>query len=138
MMQRKTIETVALIRDAGPRVAIVHSVFGTGGYDDAGFDPLDCLATAHNLADCAVIPPAAQPTVDAVYTSVALTVPDVHTVDLRPAYCPAGPICSPVVNGVVTWHDALHLSTDLVLSRIDEIWTALQKSGCLDELNIDR
>lgn len=138
MMQRKTTETVALIRDAGPRVAIVHSVFGTGGYDDAGFDPLDCLATAHDLADCAVIPPAVQPTVDAVYTSVALTVPDVHTVDLRPAYCPAGPICSPVVNGVVTWHDALHLSTDLVLSRIDEIWTALQKSGCLDELDFDR
>ena len=79
-----------------------------------------------------------QPTVDAVYTSAALTVPDVYTVDLRPSYCPAGPICSPVVDGVVTWHDALHLSTDLVLSRIDEIWTALQKSGSLDGLNFDR
>ena len=136
MMLRKAAESVDAIRGTGARVAIVHSIVGTGGYDLGGFDPLDCLARAAALADCAVVPPPSPPPVDAAFTWLATTVPDTYAVDLRPVYCPAGPICSPVVDGTVTWHDPSHLSTDFVVAHADDIWSVLVASDALTGLDL--
>ena len=136
MMQRKARETVTAISGTGARVAMVHSIFGTGGYDIGGFRPLDCLAQATKLSDCAVVPPPSAPPVDAAYTRLASTMPEVFTADLRPAYCPRL-VCSPVTDGIVTWHDPNHLSDDFVLHIRDDVWAALRKSGALDGLDLD-
>ncbi len=136
MMQRKAQETVRTIRGTGTRVAIVHSIFGTGGYDIGGFPPLDCLAQATTLADCAVIPPRSAPSIDVGYTALARSTPEVVAADLRPAYCPR-PICSPVTDGIVTWHDPNHLSDDFVVHIRDDIWAALEESGALEGLGLD-
>ena len=136
MMRRKARETVTTIGKTGTRVAMVHSMFGTGGYDIGGFRPLDCLAQARTLADCAVIPPQSAPPIDAVYTTLATAMPDVYAADLRPAYCPE-PICSPVTDGIVTWHDPNHLSDAYVSHIREDIWDALQSSGALSGLGLD-
>ena len=133
MMERKAQETVDEVTAAGARVAIVSSIFGTGGYRVGGFDPLDCLARADRLADCAIVPPTSPPPVDAAFTSMAVDDPDVYVADLRPAYC-AAPICSPVVDGVVTWHDPNHFSDAYALAIRDGIWDALRGSGALQGL----
>ena len=139
MMRRKAQETVATISKTGTRVAMVLSISSTGGYDIGGFRPLDCLAQARTLADCAVIPPPSAPPIDAVYTTLATAMPDVYAADLRPAYCPQ-PICSPVTDGIVTWHDPKnHLLRRLCLThpRGEDIWDALQSSGALSGLGLD-
>ena len=133
MWARTSQDTVTAIRDAGPRVEIMHTVFGTGGYEVGGFDPLDCLARADRLADCAVVPPQVGPPVDAVYTWMATTMPGVFTVDYRDAYCPGEVLCAPVVDGHVVWHDLNHLSTDYVVSIRDQIWSAIEASGAVDD-----
>ena len=131
---RKSQETVERIRDTGARVLIVHSIFGTGGYDIGGPGPLDCLAAAKVQADCAVIPPLTLPTVDGFYTYFSVTLPSVYVVDLRPAYCPAQVACAPIVDGAVTWKDPSHLSRELVDARRGQIWASMLESGAFDGL----
>ncbi len=133
MMLRKAQETSEELTGRGARVLIVHSVFGTGGYDLGGPSPLDCLATARRLLECAVTPPAKPPLVDSLYDYVATAVPDVFTADLRTAYCPE-PVCAPMLDDVVVWRDPSHLSTDLVVARRAEIWRAIVDSGAWEGL----
>jgi peptidoglycan/LPS O-acetylase OafA/YrhL len=136
MLLRKSEESVEKIRDTGARVLLMHSVFGTGGYDIGGPDPLDCLSVATKQADCAVVPPTVRPPVDSFYDYLTTTIPGVHSAEIRDAYCPGRVLCAPVVDGEVTWHDADHLSQGLVLAIRQQIWAQLKESGAFDGLGV--
>ncbi|MDF1606063.1 acyltransferase family protein [Nocardioides sp. YIM 152315] len=137
MLLRKSQESVEKIRDTGARVLLMHSVFGTGGYDVGGPDPLDCLSVAKQQADCAVVPPTARPSIDSFYDFFTTTMPDVHSAEIRDAYCPGRVLCAPIVDGEVTWHDADHLSKGLVMSIRGQIWAQMKDSGAFDGLELD-
>ncbi|MFC7496586.1 MULTISPECIES: acyltransferase family protein [unclassified Nocardioides] len=134
MLLRKSEESIQKIRDAGARVLLMHSIFGTGGYDTGGPEPLDCLSVAKIQADCAVVPPATRPPIDSFYDFFTTTMPDVHSAEIRDAYCPGQVLCAPIVDGEVTWHDEDHLSTGMVLSIRRQIWEQMQESGAFDGL----
>lgn len=136
MLLRKSQESVEKLRDTGARVLLMHSVFGTGGYDIGGPDPLDCLGVAKTQADCAVVPPTTRPPVDSFYEYFTTIYPDVFSAELRDAYCPGRVLCAPIVDGEVTWHDADHLSRGLVLSIRRQIWAQMQDSGAFDGLDL--
>lgn len=134
MMLRKTRQSVEQITAIGARANIVLTTFGTKGFSLGGFDPLDCLARADTLGDCAVVPPRMPPDVDAGYTVLATTMKDVSTTDLGPAYCPGEVLCSPIVDDEVVWHDLNHLSTDFVIAAREAIWTQFEASGAFESL----
>lgn len=136
MLLRKSQESVEALRDSGARVLLVHSVFGTGGYDIGGPDPLDCLGVAKKQADCAVVPPSTRPPVDSFYDYFTTTYPGVFSAELRDAYCPGRVLCAPIVDGEVTWHDPDHLSRGLVLSVRKQIWAELTDSGAFEGLGV--
>jgi S1 RNA binding domain protein len=73
----------------------------TEGFGVDGWDPLDCLARATTLADCAVTAPLDRHSVDAAYVTLAATDEQVHTVDFNPMICPDNPVCAPVIDGTV-------------------------------------
>jgi len=133
MLLRKAQETTDLITETGADLGLVHSLFGTGGYDIGGFDPLECLGSADSLGDCVIVPPPSPPPVDSYFDAIAAETPGVDTVDLRPAYCPAEVVCAPIVGGEVTWKDPNHLSEGFVTSIEDELWTRVEVSGLLGE-----
>jgi hypothetical protein len=54
---RTASATVDLVHQAGAKIIIVKALLGTNGYDKEGPDPLDCLARASQLGDCALVPP---------------------------------------------------------------------------------
>ena len=131
-MQRDAVaRTVAKVQDADARAVLVKSIFGTGGWDTGGFDPLDCLARADRLQECVVTPPLDRPVADSMYEAVAIGDPDVATVDLNPVFCPDSPACRPVLDGAVVWRDPRHVSGAVAVQQREEIWRALRATGFL-------
>ncbi len=128
---RTTEETAETITASGPRLVIAKSLFGTGGFGLDGFDPIECLATADVLADCAVSPPLGRPIVDSVYDVLATRHDDVGTVDFNPAICPSPPLCSPVDGDTVVWIDPDHVTTTYLVERRRALWRRLLGTGAL-------
>ncbi|MEO5652794.1 MAG: acyltransferase family protein [Marmoricola sp.] len=128
---RTTNETASVIADAGANLIILNSVIGTGGFVLGGFDPIECLASATILADCAVTPPITRPAVDAAYGVLDTTHDDVATVDLNPVFCPGGGPCAPVVDDTVVWKDPQHVTTTYLVQRADKIWDLISGTGLL-------
>ena len=126
---RTTRETVETIRAAGPEVVIASSMLGTGGFGLDGFDPIECLAKARRLADCAVHPPLKRPTVDHAYGVLATEGAGVHAVDFSPVICPGHPVCAPVIGRTVVWKDSDHVTTKVLLERAPQIWRRLEATG---------
>lgn len=107
---RTAEETTALVRASGAGLVLVKSLLGTRGFGIEGPDPLDCLARAETLGDCAVIPPLGRPALDGFYDVIAATTDGVTTVDLNPVLCPRSPLCEPVIDGTVVWREADHVT----------------------------
>jgi len=107
---RTARDTAAAITGAGVPLVLVKSLLGTGGYDVEGPDPLDCLARARVLGDCAVAPPLHRPAVDGFYDTLAAEEPAVSTVHLNPAICLTPPLCQPVRGRTVVWKDPDHVT----------------------------
>ena len=128
---RTTRATAAMILDAAPRLVIVDSIFGTDGYGLEGFDPIECLAAAQTLGECAVEPPRERPAVDDVYGVLDTEQPDIATVDLTDVVCPDRPLCRPVEDGIVVWADRDHVTSSWYLARRADIWSRLQATGFL-------
>lgn len=128
---RTTRETAAAITAAGARLVITHSIFGTDGYGLGGFDPIECLASATTLGDCAVIPPLQRPSVDAVYSVLATEESDIATLDLTDVVCPDRPLCQPVKGRIVIWKDRDHVTSGWFVERRGAVWRRLLATGLL-------
>jgi hypothetical protein len=128
-----TERTADLVGDTGAPMVIIRSVMGTGGFDSEGADPLDCLARARTLGDCAVVPPMERPTVDSFYDAVATTRDDVATIDVNPIVCPGAPVCLPVLDDVVVWRNVDHVTGEIAIARSKEIWAAIEDTGLVPE-----
>ncbi len=95
------------------------------------FDPVDCLASAQRVGQCAVTTQPTPSATDGFATTLAVQDPKVHTIDLNPIFCPTAPVCSPILDGDSVWKDDHHYSVDITKKRSDQVWKALQSTGLL-------
>jgi peptidoglycan/LPS O-acetylase OafA/YrhL len=132
MHLRSATETARMIRDAGARLVMVQALLGTNGYERNGRDPLDCLARASRLGECAVVPPLEKPFTDGILDSIAAAAPDeAAAVDLNPVLCPDSPLCRPVIGDTVVWKDPDHVTGTFLDEHRDAIWGRLTATGLL-------
>ncbi len=118
--------TAGAVRATGAKLVMVKALFGTNGYQRNGPDPLDCLARAGRLGDCAVVPPLERPFTDGILDAIAAASPaDAATVDLGPVLCPDAPLCRPVVGRTVVWKDPDHVTGEFLDERRQAIWDRL-------------
>ena len=123
---RVAAETAADIEAAGARLVMVKALLGTNGYRRNGPDPLDCLARASRLGDCAVIAPLEKPFTDGILDALAAATPDRSAVvDLNPVLCPDTPICRPVIDGTVVWKDPDHVTGTFLDEQREALWERL-------------
>ncbi|MGY2702336.1 MULTISPECIES: acyltransferase family protein [unclassified Nocardioides] len=125
-------DTVAAIEAAGANLVIVKSVMGTQGFDRGGWDPLECLARAASLAECAVFAPLERPAVDGLYEAYAAMDDRIATLDLNPVICPAPPLCAPVIGTTVVWKDPDHVTATILDKRRAKIWQRIHGTDLLD------
>jgi peptidoglycan/LPS O-acetylase OafA/YrhL len=130
-LHERTAEATADdIEKAGARLVMVKALIGTNGYRRNGTDPLDCLARASRLGDCAVVTPLEKPFTDGILDTVAATRPgQAAVVDLNPVLCPDAPICQPVVDGTVVWKDPDHVTGTYLDEQRAAIWERLTATG---------
>jgi peptidoglycan/LPS O-acetylase OafA/YrhL len=129
---RTASATVDLVHQAGAKIIIVKALLGTNGYDKEGPDPLDCLARASQLGDCALVPPLEKPFTDGIFDTLAAQSPDgTATVDLDPVFCPDFPICRPVIDDTVVWKDPDHVTGTFLDDQREKIWARLTATGFL-------
>jgi len=126
---RTAMATSATIHEAGARLVMVKALLGTNGYERNGPDPLDCLARADRLGECAVVPPLEKPFTDGVLDAVAATHDETATVDLNRVLCPDAPLCRPVIGDTVVWKDPDHVTGTFMVERRDELWQRLESTG---------
>ncbi len=129
---RTSSATVDLVHAAGATMIMVKALMGTNGYDKEGPDPLDCLARASRLGDCALVPPQAKPFTDGILETIAAQSPaDTATIDLDPVLCPDYPVCRPVIDDTVVWKDPDHVTGTFLDEQRDEIWSRITATGML-------
>ena len=129
---RVAAETADDVEQAGARLVMVKALLGTNGYRRNGTDPLDCLARASRLGDCAVIAPLEKPFTDGILDSLAARAPDhAASVDLNPVLCPDAPICRPVVGRTVVWKDPDHVTGTFLDEERNAVWERLTATGFL-------
>ena len=129
---RVAAETADDIEKAGARLVMVKALLGTNGYQRNGADPLDCLARASRLGDCAVIAPLEKPFTDGILDALAAATPDrAAAVDLNPVLCPDAPICRPVIDGTVVWKDPDHVTGTFLDEQREDLWARLTETGFL-------
>ena len=127
---RTAQETADLIHEAGARLVVVKALLGTNGYRRNGPDPLDCLARADRLGDCAVVTPLEKPFTDGILDALAASSPDdTATVDLNPVLCPDAPICRPVIGTTVVWKDPDHVTGTFLDEQREALWAKLTETG---------
>jgi peptidoglycan/LPS O-acetylase OafA/YrhL len=129
----RTAEATADAVDAaGARLVMVKALLGTNGYRRNGSDPLDCLARAPRLGDCAVVAPLEKPFTDGILETIAAAEPDhAAAIDLNPVLCPDAPICRPVIDGTVVWKDPDHVTGTFLDEQRAAIWERLTGTGLL-------
>jgi len=127
---RTAQETADLIHEAGARLVVVKALLGTNGYRRNGPDPLDCLARADRLGDCAVVTPLEKPFTDGILDALAASSPDdTAEVDLNPVLCPDAPICRPVIGTTVVWKDPDHVTGTFLDEQREALWAKLTETG---------
>ena len=95
------------------------------------FNPLHCMSAYEFADECTFeTTPGPNPT-EVVYRYEAETRDDVFALDLDLVSCPGKPMCVPVLDGVVVYHDGLHLSEPFLIAHRDAVWAALLASGAL-------
>jgi hypothetical protein len=116
--------TVREIRDGGADVLMIQSVMDA--YPDR---PLECLAKATRLSDCAVRYPTELPPSDGYMQALAASLPGVHTASLNPVVCPTPPICVPYRDGQIVFRDRHHIMTGFAVANRKKIWALFEKAG---------
>ncbi|MBD8869355.1 acyltransferase family protein [Nocardioides donggukensis] len=133
MLEQTTKRTVDKVSELGARTVLVRTVMGTDGYGVGGPDPLDCLARAEKLVDCAVVPPAEAPIVDSFYDALAVGRNDVSTLDVNAAVCPGAPLCAPILDGRVVWRVGDHITGTIARHVREDLLEQLVASGAVPE-----
>ncbi|MDF1602641.1 acyltransferase family protein [Nocardioides sp. YIM 152315] len=126
-------DTLTAVHGAGARALIIDSMLGVPWDQDP---PLDCLASATDLAQCRVPVPIESPPTDGFYQAAAATDPGVFTVNVNPIMCPAAPVCDPMTGEVPVWKDRKHYAPKALDLHRDEIWQAMLDSGALDGFDL--
>jgi hypothetical protein len=116
-------------RSVNPQLVILDSMLET----HVGRVPLDCLATAGVLGDCAVPVPDEETLTNQIAHSVAADTPGVATLDANGIVCPDAPVCAPMIAGINVWRNNNHFSTQIFLHFRDELWQAIRRCDVLDE-----
>ena len=122
--------TLDQLRQGPWKVVALESVLTPGR-----FRVVDCLAAAKTIGRCAVPLPRSTPDSDAVYRVEAAQHEDVWTANINAAICPRGPLCLPVRDDVVVWHDREHLTVAFTQRFRNEIWAELKKSVALRDFS---
>jgi hypothetical protein len=122
-----TQETLAKITAVVPHTLIVQRIIVP-----ETFDPSDCLAKAKRVGECTVTAPSDLSPTDGFYAAAAALSSKVDTVDLNPAFCPAEPLCSPVVDGQVVWRDDHHVAAVFAIHQREQVWRILRATGAFD------
>jgi peptidoglycan/LPS O-acetylase OafA/YrhL len=129
MHARTASATAQVIHAAGARLVLVKALLGTNGYERTGPDPLDCLARATRLGDCAVVPPLEKPFTDGILDAIAATTDETAAVDLNSVLCPDAPLCRPVIDGTVVWKDPDHVTGTFLVEHRAALWQRLEETG---------
>jgi peptidoglycan/LPS O-acetylase OafA/YrhL len=128
LLRASTKETARLVTSSGARLVILDDMLQT----HLGKEPLDCLATADVLGDCAVAVPVEQSLTDSIVQSTAAATPGVTTLDLNPIACPDASVCAPMLDGITVWRDDHHFNTQIFLHFRDQLWQAIRRLVVLD------
>ena len=127
LLRTSTAETAQLVSSKGAQLVIFDDMLETRG------DPLDCLATADVLGECAVPVAHKRSLTESVARSTAAVTPGVTTFDVNPVVCPSAPVCAPMIAGINVWRNNNHFSTQIFLHFREELWQAIQRLGVLSE-----
>jgi peptidoglycan/LPS O-acetylase OafA/YrhL len=98
----------------------------------SSFRPNDCLTSTDDPEECTVLASPKNRPSDGIYLASAAELDHVYTVDLNTAFCPAAPVCHPVVDGEVVWRDKHHLAPSYAQKQRDEAWRLIRRTGVLD------
>ncbi|HEU5035136.1 MAG TPA: acyltransferase family protein [Mycobacteriales bacterium] len=128
LIRNTTNETLAQITGSGARALILRSIYTTG------FDPLDCLARATYVDQCAVRVPHSPPISDSFYRAAARQSSQVFTFAINRIVCPGRRLCLPMVDGITVWRNFNHFTTNILVHFRDRIWAAIQHSGSFNGL----
>jgi hypothetical protein len=129
MVYGATTETIDKIQSLVPRTLLVQSIVMPNT-----FEPDDCLTSTPDATRCAVPVPTVPPASDGYFQAAAAASPKVWTVNLTPAFCPAAPVCEPVVDGDIVWRDDHHVTATFARHREPQVWDLIRASGVLDGL----
>lgn len=125
LVRNTTFETLDRITRTGARALVVHNII------TSSFDPLDCLARATYVDQCAVTAPRRPPISDTFYDAAARRSKAVFTVNIKPIACPRPPVCQPILDGMTVWRNENHFSTGLLVHFRTRVWDAIIRSGVL-------
>jgi len=123
-------DTVQKIRGAGAEVLMIESVLDA--YPDR---PLDCLAKATRLSQCAVKYPERFPPSDGYMQALSASLSGVASTSINSVVCPSPPSCLPMLDGEVVFRDRHHITTSFAVANRNKIWALFRKSGALAALD---
>jgi peptidoglycan/LPS O-acetylase OafA/YrhL len=124
-------DTVEHLSKLTPQVLMVQGIMGTGD-----LRPLDCLAEAHTVGQCAVRYPLTPPASDGYMVALAAQSDQVATMNINKLVCPTRPMCLPYRNGHLVWRDQHHLMTGYAVSLRTKVWKLMRRSGALKDLQL--
>jgi peptidoglycan/LPS O-acetylase OafA/YrhL len=129
LMYTTMSDTVKEIRKESPRVLMIQSVM-----DAAPDRPLDCLAQATRLSQCAVRYPVTAPPSDGYMQALAASMSGVFTASINKVVCPTPPICVPYRNGQIVFRDRHHIMTGFAVANRAKIWALMKAAGATQGL----
>jgi hypothetical protein len=122
-------KTVQHLEKLTPRILMVQGVMGTGK-----LRPLDCLAEASAVGQCAVPYPLSSPPSDGYMEALAAGSTRASTINLNRIVCPTAPVCLPYRKGQIVWRDQYHLMTGFAESVRAKVWNLMGNAGALRSL----
>jgi peptidoglycan/LPS O-acetylase OafA/YrhL len=123
-------DTVAHLEKLSPQVLLIQGVMGTGK-----LRPLDCLAEARTVGQCAVPYPLTAPPSDGYMQALAAGSSRVSTMNINRIVCPTAPVCLPYRKGQIVWRDQHHLMTGFALANRGRFWKLMGNAGALKGLD---
>ena len=128
LLQHTSTETLDTITGQGTAALVVQNTLRTDS------DPLDCLAAATLISDCAVAVPIEQDKSDSYYVTEDAKRSDMFAVNINPVICPHAPLCRPILNHRVVWRNFNHLTTRIAVHLREKIWAQINQTGALNDL----
>ena len=93
------------------------------------FDPVECLATADRVGDCAITAAPGRTPSEQDVVDLAAHDSRIHPLDVGKDFCPTLPVCLPLVGDTVVWRDDHHYTVTWAMERRAELWHSLVGTG---------